>query len=199
MPPSLSDAQRRAVGELLRVAPVADAVGARFAAAGHPLALVGGSVRDALLGRLGHDLDFTTSATPEQIEAVLAGWADAVWDIGRAFGTIGARKGGYTIEITTYRTESYEPGSRKPAVAYGDTLEGDLGRRDFTVNAMAVALPGHGLRRSVRRPRGPRRGGAADPRRPGGLLRRRPAADDAGGAVRRAAGVRGRPRGRSPR
>ncbi len=142
MPPSLSDAQRRAVGELLRVAPVADAVGARFAAAGHPLALVGGSVRDALLGRLGHDLDFTTSATPEQIEAVLAGWADAVWDIGRAFGTIGARKGGYTIEITTYRSESYEPGSRKPAVAYGDTLEADLGRRDFTVNAMAVALPG---------------------------------------------------------
>jgi poly(A) polymerase len=142
VPPSLSDAQRRAVGELLRVAPVADAMGARFAAAGHPLALVGGSVRDALLGRLGHDLDFTTSATPEQVEAVLAGWADAVWDIGRAFGTIGARKGGYTIEITTYRTESYEPGSRKPAVAYGDTLEGDLGRRDFTVNAMAVALPG---------------------------------------------------------
>ena len=142
MPPSLSVAQRRAVGELLRVAPVADALGARFAAAGHPLALVGGSVRDALLGRLGHDLDFTTSATPAQIEAVLGGWADAVWDIGRAFGTIGARKGGYTIEITTYRSEAYEPGSRKPAVAYGDTLEADLGRRDFTVNAMAVALPG---------------------------------------------------------
>jgi len=142
VPPSLSDAQRRAVGELLRVAPVADALGERFAAAGHPLALVGGSVRDALLGRLGHDLDFTTSATPEQIDTVLAGWADAVWDIGRAFGTIGARKGGYTIEITTYRSESYEPGSRKPAVAYGDTLEADLGRRDFTVNAMAVALPG---------------------------------------------------------
>jgi poly(A) polymerase len=141
VPPSLSDAQRRAVGELLRVAPVADALGARFAAAGHPLALVGGSVRDALLGRLGHDLDFTTSATPEQVEAVLTGWADAVWDVGRAFGTMGARKGGYTIEITTYRTESYDPGSRKPAVAYGDTLEGDLGRRDFTVNAMAVALP----------------------------------------------------------
>ena len=142
MPPSLSVAQRRAVGELLRVAPVADALGARFAAAGHPLALVGGSVRDALLGRLGHDLDFTTSATPEQIEAVLGGWADAVWDIGRAFGTIGARKGGYTIEITTYRSEAYEPGSRKPAVSYGDTLEADLGRRDFTVNARAVALPG---------------------------------------------------------
>jgi poly(A) polymerase len=137
----LSQAQRRAVRELLRIAPVIDELGARFHAAGAELSLVGGSVRDALLGRLGKDLDFTTSARPDTVERLLAGWADAMWDIGRAYGTIGARKRDWTIEITTFRADTYDPESRKPDVAYGDSLEGDLGRRDFTVNALAYKLP----------------------------------------------------------
>jgi len=137
----LAEAQRAAIRELLRVAPVIDALGARFAAAGHEIALVGGSVRDALLDRLGKDLDFTTSARPEQTRLLLEGWADSVWDVGAAFGTIGARKGAVHIEITTYRSESYDRTSRKPDVAYGDSLEDDLVRRDFTVNAMALTLP----------------------------------------------------------
>jgi poly(A) polymerase len=120
---------------------VIDELGARFRAAGVPIALVGGSVRDALLGRLGTDLDFTTRARPDEIERLLSGWADATWDIGRDFGTIGARKGDWTIEITTFRAEAYDPESRKPTVTYGDSLEGDLSRRDFTVNALAVTLP----------------------------------------------------------
>jgi len=129
-----------AVAVLLRDHPVLGELGERFAAQGHEVALVGGPVRDALLGRPVHDLDLTTSARPEQIEAVVAGWADAVWDVGREFGTIGVRKGDEQIEITTYRTDAYEPGSRKPVVAFGDTLAGDLSRRDFTVNAMALVL-----------------------------------------------------------
>ena len=128
--------------ELLRVAPVIDELGARFADAGEQLALVGGPVRDAMLGRLQNDLDFTTSARPEVTERLLKGWADAIWDMGRAFGTIGCRRGQWQVEITTYRSEKYDPTSRKPSVDYGDSLAGDLGRRDFTVNAMAVALPG---------------------------------------------------------
>ena len=139
---ALSAAQRRAVAELMRVSPVADDLARRFAAAGESLALVGGSVRDALLGRLGHDLDFTTSARPERTSAVLRGWAEAVWDVGAAFGTIGARKDGFQLEITTWRSDAYDRDSRKPAVIYGDSLQADLARRDFTVNAMAVALPG---------------------------------------------------------
>ena len=95
-----------------------------------------------MLGRLHNDLDFTTSARPEETERLLTGWADAIWDMGRAFGTIGCRKGDWQVEITTYRSEAYDPTSRKPDVDYGDTLAGDLGRRDFTVNAMAVPLPG---------------------------------------------------------
>src|SRR5687767_4666006 len=98
-----------------------------------------------MLGRLQTDLDFTTSARPEVTEKLLKGWADAIWDMGRAFGTIGCRKGDWQVEITTYRSESYDPSSRKPDVAFGDSLEGDLGRRDFTVNAMAVSLPGRGF------------------------------------------------------
>jgi poly(A) polymerase len=94
-----------------------------------------------MLGRLHNDLDFTTSARPETTERLLAGWADATWDMGRSFGTIGCRKGEWQVEITTYRAEEYDPDSRKPSVQYGDTLAGDLGRRDFTVNAMAVTLP----------------------------------------------------------
>ena len=113
----------------------------RFADAGEELALVGGPVRDAMLGRLHQDLDFTTSARPETTERLLTGWADATWDMGRSFGTIGCRKGEWQIEITTYRSDAYEPDSRKPEVSYGDNLAGDLGRRDFTVNAMAVTLP----------------------------------------------------------
>src|SRR4051794_41875861 len=94
-----------------------------------------------MLGRRHNDLDLTTSARPDEIERLLAGWADATWDIGRAFGTIGSRKGSFQVEITTYRSEHYDPSSRKPSVDFGDSLEGDLGRRDFTVNAMAVRVP----------------------------------------------------------
>jgi poly(A) polymerase len=158
--------QERALAELRRIAPVTDALGARFAGAGEEIALVGGPVRDAMLGRLQNDLDFTTSARPETTERLLKGWADAIWDMGRAFGTIGCRKGDWQVEITTYRSEKYDAASRKPAVDYGDDLAGDLGRRDFTVNAMAVSLPGttfedpfggvvdlaHGLLRTPGRP-----------------------------------------------
>ncbi|WP_041548365.1 MULTISPECIES: CCA tRNA nucleotidyltransferase [unclassified Nocardioides] len=141
----MADAQRAVTAELDRIAPVIDDLGERFTQAGHELALVGGPVRDAMLGRQHNDLDFTTSARPEQTEALLKGWADAVWDMGRAFGTIGCRKGEWQVEITTYRSEAYDPDSRKPTVDFGDTLAGDLGRRDFTVNAMAVRVPGREL------------------------------------------------------
>lgn len=114
---------------------------ARFEAAGHELALVGGPVRDAFLGRPVNDLDLTTSARPDDIIRIVQPVASAHWDIGRAFGTIGARIGDDTVEITTYRSDAYDPDSRKPEVAFGDTLEGDLERRDFTVNAMALRLP----------------------------------------------------------
>ncbi|MCI2956808.1 CCA tRNA nucleotidyltransferase [Agromyces atrinae] len=114
---------------------------AAFAEAGHELALVGGPVRDAFLGRPINDLDFTTDANPDQILSVVEPIADAVWDIGRQFGTIGARLGDDVVEITTYRTDSYDGESRKPAVEFGDSLEGDLVRRDFTVNALALRLP----------------------------------------------------------
>jgi poly(A) polymerase len=118
-------------------------VAARFADAGLRLYLVGGVVRDAVLGRLHDeaDLDFTTDARPDDIERVLAGWADATWDQGRRFGTIGARKGTRTVEITTHRAEAYQPDSRKPEVVFADAVEADLSRRDFTVNAMALSLP----------------------------------------------------------
>jgi poly(A) polymerase len=124
---------------LEETAPLAE----RFAAAGWKLYLVGGSVRDAILGRpleSFDDLDFTTDARPEDIEAVVSGWADAVWDQGRRFGTIGLKKGGRTYEITTHRAEAYSPDSRKPDVRFSDKVEADLSRRDFTVNAMALAL-----------------------------------------------------------
>jgi len=141
-PPPLSAVQQTAVLALHDAIPVLDQVGKRFGAAGHEIALVGGTVRDTLLGRLGSDLDFTTSARPEQIEACLSGWVDARWDLGRAFGTIGARVGSWQLEITTYRADSYDVDSRKPDVTFGDSLAGDLLRRDFTVNAMAVTIPG---------------------------------------------------------
>ncbi|CAM5477138.1 CCA tRNA nucleotidyltransferase [Streptomyces abikoensis] len=137
----LSQVQRRAVSELLRVSPVADDLARRFKEAGFTLALVGGSVRDALLGRLGNDLDFTTDARPEDVLKIVRPWADAVWEVGIAFGTVGCRKADFDIEVTTYRSEAYDRTSRKPEVSYGDSIEEDLVRRDFTVNAMAVALP----------------------------------------------------------
>src|SRR5690242_4718272 len=140
---TLTDAQRRAVHELLRVSPVADEVGRRFAAAGFELHLVGGSVRDALLGRLGDDLDFATNARPEDTLRLLAGWAVTTWETGREFGTIGAQRDGLRLEITTFRAESYDRRSRNPVVRYGDSLVDDLGRRDFSINAMAIDLPGH--------------------------------------------------------
>ena len=112
-----------------------------FAVAGFELALVGGPVRDAFLGRKVHDLDFTSSATPDQIEKLVKPLADAIWDVGRAFGTIAAQLGEHTVEITTYRADSYDGSSRKPDVVFGSSLEEDLFRRDFTMNAMALTLP----------------------------------------------------------
>ena len=114
---------------------------ATFAAAGFELALVGGPVRDAFLNRQLTDLDFTTDARPNDILALVKPISDAHWDIGRAFGTIGARIDGHTVEITTYRSDAYDRESRKPVVEFGDSLEQDLVRRDFTVNAMALRLP----------------------------------------------------------
>ncbi|EGG46038.1 CCA tRNA nucleotidyltransferase [Streptomyces griseoaurantiacus] len=148
-PSALSQVQHRAVSELLRVSPAADDLARRFQEAGFSLALVGGSVRDALLGRLGNDLDFTTDARPEDVLRIVRPWADAVWDVGIAFGTVGVQKDArvgdtvqrFQIEVTTYRSEAYDRTSRKPEVSYGDSIEEDLVRRDFTVNAMAVALP----------------------------------------------------------
>ena len=139
--PALTELQSNAVSELLRVAPVAVELGARFADAGHALHLVGGSVRDAFLSRLGDDLDFTTDARPERVQALLEGWAEATWDTGIAFGTVGAQRRGFRLEITTYRAEAYDRSSRNPEVSYGDSLVDDLSRRDFAVNAMAIALP----------------------------------------------------------
>lgn len=141
-PLRLVDVQQAVTAELDRIAPVIDDLGARFAEAGHELALVGGPVRDAMLGRRSNDLDFATSARPDVTERILRAWGDAWWDMGRSFGTIGCRKGDWVVEVTTYRSESYDPDSRKPDVDYGDTLAGDLGRRDFSVNAMAVRVPG---------------------------------------------------------
>ncbi|MDR1449170.1 MAG: CCA tRNA nucleotidyltransferase [Propionibacteriaceae bacterium] len=132
------------LAELGRLAPVTGRLQAAFRDAGHPLYLVGGPVRDAYLGTPAQDLDFTTSARPDEIEAVLRRLGGPIWDMGRAFGTIGTRLGcgddAWTAEVTTFRADSYNPDSRKPAVAFGDSIEADLRRRDFTVNAMAVNL-----------------------------------------------------------
>lgn len=130
-----------AVARLAPVVPLLRELGDRFAARGHELALVGGPVRDAFIGRMSPDLDFTTDATPDETLAAVAGWADATWEIGRAFGTIGVRKGPLQLEITTYRSDVYDRSSRKPEVAFGHSLSDDLVRRDFTVNAMALRLP----------------------------------------------------------
>jgi poly(A) polymerase len=138
----LTPEQRRAAAALLRkaAAPLAP-LGRTFARHGHELALVGGSVRDVFLRRDHSDLDLTTDARPEQVLEIVADWADTVWEVGIDFGTVGLRKGERTIEITTYRSEKYQPHSRKPGVEYGTSLEADLSRRDFTVNAMAARIP----------------------------------------------------------
>jgi poly(A) polymerase len=133
-------AKRNAVIELMRISPLADELAGLFAKAGHRLYLVGGSVRDALLGRLSSDLDFTTDARPPQILEIVRGWADGVWDTGIEFGTVGVTKRGSTLEITTFRADAYDRVTRNPQVTFGDSIEGDLLRRDFTVNAMAVDL-----------------------------------------------------------
>ncbi|MQA93100.1 MAG: CCA tRNA nucleotidyltransferase [Streptosporangiales bacterium] len=138
--PSLPAPQRAAIAAM---APVADDLGALFAAHGHELALVGGPIRDVFLGRVSGDLDLTTDAPPQRVLELVQGWADAVWTVGIDFGTVGLRKGGIQLEITTYRSEAYDPKSRKPEVSYGKSLVDDLGRRDFTVNAMAVRVPDH--------------------------------------------------------
>ncbi|MDA4894854.1 CCA tRNA nucleotidyltransferase [Streptomyces sp. MS2A] len=121
--------------------PVVRTLAAAFDEAGFALAVVGGPVRDALLGRDTHDLDFTTDARPDEILRIVTPVSTAQWDIGREFGTIGARVQGEQVEITTYRADSYDGTTRKPAVEFGDTIEGDLVRRDFTVNAMALRVP----------------------------------------------------------
>lgn len=121
--------------------PVALEAGELFAAAGFELSLVGGPVRDLFLGETSVDLDFTTNASPDQTLAVVEGWADATWEIGKEYGTIGIRKGNEMVEITTYRAEKYDADSRKPQVAFGTDLVDDLFRRDFTINSMALRLP----------------------------------------------------------
>jgi poly(A) polymerase len=143
----MSNQQQTAAAALLhaRVPGVAD-LGRLFARRGHQLALVGGWVRDVFRGEpSAGDVDMTTDATPEQILAIVKGWADATWTAGIAFGTVGLRKGSRIFEITTYRSEQYRTESRKPDVRYGHSLEEDLSRRDFTVNAMAARLPGYEL------------------------------------------------------
>ena len=133
-------ATQLAITTLSKQAPAATDLAKQFKAAGFKLALVGGPVRDAILGRLGNDLDFTTDALPKQSEKILEKWADSVWDIGAAFGTVAGKKGEITVEVTTYRSESYDPSSRKPDVEFGQSIEADLARRDFTINAMALEL-----------------------------------------------------------
>ena len=129
-----------AISTLTKHAPQTNTLAAAFKEAGFKLALVGGPVRDAILGRLGNDLDFTTNANPKDCEKILNKWADSVWDVGAAFGTIAGKKGEVTVEITTYRSESYKADSRKPVVEFGNSIEADLARRDFTINAMALEL-----------------------------------------------------------
>ena len=140
MKPPITAAAQLAITTLTKQAPAAKELAQLFKQAGFQLALVGGPVRDAILGRLGNDLDFTTDAHPKECEKILKKWADSVWDIGAAFGTVAGKKAEITVEITTYRTESYSPDSRKPNVEFGKTIEGDLARRDFTINAMALEL-----------------------------------------------------------
>jgi len=140
MPNPGAIAAELALGSLTLHGDLIASLAGAFKREGFTLALVGGPVRDAILGRLGNDLDFTTSARPADTSKILKKWADNVWEIGAAFGTIAAKNGDVTVEVTTYRSESYDPQSRKPDVNFGDSIEGDLSRRDFTINAMALEL-----------------------------------------------------------
>ena len=136
----LTEGQRARIDALVASEPALAELARRFGDAGNDLAIVGGPVRDALMGRLGQDWDLTTNARPDEVDRLISGWADAVWDVGREFGTIALRKGVAHFEITTFRSDAYDASSRKPQVQFGDSLDGDLSRRDFTVNAMAVLL-----------------------------------------------------------
>lgn len=136
-----STASKRILSALGESADLLKELGEKFSKNGFEISLVGGPVRDAVLGKLVKDLDLTTNAKPDEIQKCLKGWADAIWDVGIKFGTVGAKVKDYVFEITTYRTEQYEDTSRKPSVEFGKTLEEDLARRDFTINAMALRLP----------------------------------------------------------
>jgi poly(A) polymerase len=138
----LGAAGELAIRSLIERAPLASSLAQAFKAKGYRLALVGGPVRDAILGRLGNDLDFTTDAKPLETKKILQSWAENVWETGIEFGTVAAKRGDTTVEVTTYRSESYDASSRKPEVSYGDNIQGDLARRDFTVNSMALELTG---------------------------------------------------------
>ena len=137
---ALGAAGEIAIESLIMRAPLASSLAQAFKAKGFTLALVGGPVRDAILGRLGNDLDFTTNALPQDTKKILQTWADNIWETGIAFGTVAGKRADTTVEVTTYRSENYDPQSRKPEVAYGKDINGDLSRRDFTVNSMALEL-----------------------------------------------------------
>jgi poly(A) polymerase len=139
----MTEPRNPGAGAVLEVDPLAVELGERFAAAGRQLYLVGGVVRDLLLGRLAPDadFDFATDATPAQTTKIVRGWADAVYLVGVRFGTVGARRGDRVLEITTFRQEVYAEEHRKPAVTFAREIETDLSRRDFTINAMAMAMP----------------------------------------------------------
>jgi poly(A) polymerase len=138
----MADRSRPNGGARLEIPPIATELGERFRLEGHELYLVGGVVRDLLLGRNHWDnLDFATDALPRQTLKVLQGWGESRTLIGATYGTVGARKSGTLVEITTFREEVYAEEDRKPAVTFGKDLLTDLSRRDFTINAMAVRLP----------------------------------------------------------
>ena len=139
---ALGAAGELAIRSLIERAPLASSLAQAFSAKGFTLALVGGPVRDAILGRLGNDLDFTTNALPHDTKKILQEWAENIWETGITFGTVAGKRGDTTVEVTTYRNERYDPDSRKPEVDYGTEILGDLSRRDFTVNAMALELTG---------------------------------------------------------
>ena len=140
MTSALGAAGELAIRSLIEKAPMASSLADAFKGAGFRLALVGGPVRDAILGKLGNDLDFTTNAHPNQTKKILQSWAESVWETGIVFGTVAGKRGETTVEVTTYRSDSYETQSRKPEVKFGDSIEADLSRRDFTINAMALEL-----------------------------------------------------------
>ncbi|MGH3544754.1 MAG: CCA tRNA nucleotidyltransferase [Mycobacteriales bacterium] len=144
LPPSrvpLSEQQLRELAVNIEIPNSVLTLGRQFSQAGYQLHLVGGSVRDALLGRAGSDIDLCTDARPEAVLGLLEGWAQRTWTTGIEFGTVGAARAGLVVEITTFRADRYDRISRSPEVVYASSLEEDLIRRDFTVNAMALSLP----------------------------------------------------------